>query len=341
MRRLWLGTARMRAMTPPLPAQTPLTLQAQTVPSSGLGLGLDAGGTHTRWAVADTTGRLWAQGTLAPVSGLQMGDEPGRAAITQALHQLAGDMQAQLVSAPASHVQHVVAGITGFDAAFVPVFCGLVASALQVQASAVHTMSDIELACHAAFAPGQGVVVYAGTGSVAALVDVHGVLHRAGGRGAVIDDGGGGYWIARQALRHVWRAEDEAPGAWRTSPLAQHLFERMGGSDWSHTRAWVYGASRGELGTLALQVAAAAASDPVAHQLLVSAGEELARLGRAMLARHGALPVALAGRVLDLHPAIEASLRSALPAGTPTHRLTLPAHHAAAVIAAKKSTAVT
>jgi glucosamine kinase len=197
-------------------------------------------------------------------------------------------------------------------------------------------MSDIELACHGAFAPGQGVVVYAGTGSVAALLDVHGVMHRAGGRGSVIDDAGGGYWIAREALRHVWRAEDEAPGAWRTSPLAQQLFERMGGSDWSHTRAWVYGASRGQLGTLALAVAAAAPTDPVAHGLLHGAGLELARLGRAMINRHGALPVALAGRVLDLHPVIETSLRAALPAGTPTHRMTLPAHHAAAVIAAKK-----
>jgi glucosamine kinase len=289
--------------------------------------------------VADSAGQLWADGTVAPVSGLQMGDAAGRHAIAQALQQLATDLHAQLpdlATSTAPPLQHVVAGITGFDASFVPVFCDLVANALHVNGSAVHTMSDIELACHAAFAPGQGVVVYAGTGSVAALVDVHGVMHRAGGRGAVIDDGGGGYWIARQALRHVWRTEDETPGAWRTSPLAQHLFERMGGSDWSHTRAWVYGASRGELGTLALQVAAAAPTDPVAMDLLDSAGVELARLGRAMLQRHGALPVALAGRVLDLHPVIETSLRAALPAGTPTHRLTLPAHHAAAVIAAKK-----
>ncbi len=264
-----------------------------------------------------------------------MGDAAGRQAVSQALQELASELHAQLPN-QASALKHAVAGITGFDPSFVPVFCDLVAGALHVQSSAVHTMSDIELACHAAFAPGQGVVVYAGTGSVAALVDVHGVMHRAGGRGAVIDDGGGGYWIARQALRHVWRAEDEAPGAWRTSPLAQQLFDRMGGSDWSHTRTWVYGASRGELGTLALAVAAAAPTDPVAMDLLRSAGLELARLGRAMLQRHGALPVALAGRVLDLHPVIEASLRAALPAGTPTHRLTLPAHHAAAVIAAKK-----
>jgi glucosamine kinase len=137
-------------------------------------------------------------------------------------------------------------------------------------------------------------------------------------------------------LRQIWRAEDAAPGAWQASPLAQTVFERIGGSEWAQTRQWVYGASRGELGQLSLAVAAAAAQDPAALAILQAAGAELARLALALHRRFGALPLALAGRVFDLHPAIEAALRSALPAGAALQRLNQPAHHAAARLAAQR-----
>ncbi len=119
------------------------------------------------------------------------------------------------------------------------------------------------------------------------------------------------------------------------------MFEHIGGADWAQTRHWVYsgpGASRGEMGRLALAVAAAADEDPDALSLLQAAGTELARLAAALRQRFGPRPLALAGRVFELHPAIEQSLRLALPAGTAARRLTLPAHHAAARLAATAAT---
>ena len=59
-------------------------------------------------------------------------------------------------------------------------------------------------------------------------------------------------------------------------------------------------------------------------------------MGRALLRRHGARPLALAGRVFDLHPAIETALRDSLPAGTVSRRLTMHAHHTAARLAATR-----
>ena len=295
-----------------------------------LGLGLDAGGTHTRWALADAAGLVLGEGRAAGLSGLQLAAAEGRAHIAAVL--------ADVARATGLHgaVGAVMAGITGLDPALLPQLTGLTAAAFGIAPAAVQAISDIELSCRAAFAPGAGGVVYAGTGSVAAFIDVAGTLHRAGGRGVVIDDAGGGHWIACQALRQIWRAEDEAPGAWQASPLAQAVFERIGGSEWAQTRQWVYGASRGELGQLALAVAAAAAQDPAALAILQAAGAELARLALALHRRFGALPLALAGRVFDLHPAIEAALRSALPAGTPLQRPNQPAHHAAARLAAQR-----
>jgi glucosamine kinase len=295
---------------------------------SGPGLGLDAGGTQTRWAVADAQGQVLAEGSVAPLNGLQLDTAEGRAhlqATFEALAQAAGPVQA------------VVGGITGFDTTQLPRLCAIAAAAFNVPPDAVLAVNDVELACRAAFAPGAGYLVYAGTGSVSAFIDAELQLHRAGGRGVVIDDAGGGHWIARQALQHIWRDEDAEPGAWRRSALAQRVFERVGGSDWLHTRQWAYSASRGELGTLALAVAAAAQDDPAALSILQNAGLELARLALALLHRFGPRPIALGGRVFELHPSIETALRAKLgspwpgtPPPLPVQRLTTLAHHAAA-----------
>ena len=322
-------------MSPDIPPHT----APSSHPARSCGLGLDAGGTQSRWAVVDATGAVLRQGQVEGITALQVQDAAGRDAVASVLAEIA---------AASGPVQAVVAGLTGFDAAQGPLLRDLLSQALGIEpsADAVQVMSDIELVCHAAFAPGEGCVVYAGTGSIAAFIDAQGVLHRAGGRGVVIDDAGGGHWIAREALRHIWRAEDAAPGAWQGSAMARRVFERLGGSGWAQTRQWVYGAgaSRGQLGTLALAVAAAADEDPAAMAILQAAGTELARLVLSLLQRIGArpvgLPIALAGRVFELHPVIEAQLRQALPTGTTIQRLLQPAEVEAARMASHALNAI-
>jgi glucosamine kinase len=235
-------------------------------PPDTLHLGLDAGGTATRWALFDGRGRWRAGGQAPALSGLMLADAAGRATLQAALHALQAALQ------PHGRPASVWAGATGVDAAQAPALAAALAEALQLPAPAAHAASDIELACRHAFAPGQGVVLIAGTGAIAAHLAADGTLQRAGGRGALIDDAGGGHWIACQALKQVWRAEDHEPGAWRRSPLAKALFEALGGSDWAQTRAFVYGASRGELGRLAQVVAAVADRDAQALALLQAAG---------------------------------------------------------------------
>ncbi len=194
--------------------------------------------------------------------------------------------------------------------------------------------NDIDIAYRACFLPGEGYLVYAGTGSIGAFIDADGSFHRAGGRGVVLDDGGGGFWIAREALRHIWRREDEAPGSWEDSPMARAVFEHVGGSDWADSRQFIYGQERGEVGKLALAVAASAGQDPAADAILLEAGRELGRLARALIERFGPRPVALSGRAADLHPAIAASMRASLPSGTIVTQSAMRAHHAAARLAA-------
>src|SRR5471032_395674 len=296
--------------------------------TDSLGLGVDAGGTQTRWALARADGDIVAEGAVAGLSALQMSSDAGRAALQATFTTLCQEVLA--IGQPA----RVLAGLTGFggDGA---VLTGLLAELLALDVANVSLGNDIEIAYRDSFEPAAGYLVYAGTGSIAAWIDHEGNFHRAGGRGVLLDDGGGGYWIAREALRQIWRREDESPGSWQASPMAEAVFAHLGGSDWSVSRNFMYGQDRGTIGRLALAVAAAADSDPLALDILQRAGQELARLALALIDRYGPRPVVLAGRAAQLHPAIFAAMRTTLPASLALQQKVARAHVAAARLAAR------
>jgi N-acetylglucosamine kinase-like BadF-type ATPase len=291
-----------------------------------LGLGIDAGGTQTRWALADSSGAIVAEGAVDGMSATRMGYDAGREAARAVFATLAGQVLA------AGRPVAVCAGLTGFDGA-----AGLpaqwLAALLNVAPATVTVRSDIEIAYLDGFVPGEGYLVYAGTGSIAAWIAPDGQFHRAGGRGVTLDDGGGGFWIAREAMRHIWRLEDEEPGAWQRSAMARAVFDHVGGSDWALSRQFMYGQERGAIGRLALAVAASADVDPVARGILEEAGRELARIALALVRRYGPRPIALAGRAATLHPLIALTMRAALPEALLLTQRATKAHHAAARIA--------
>ncbi|WP_426192384.1 BadF/BadG/BcrA/BcrD ATPase family protein [Massilia sp. DWR3-1-1] len=291
------------------------------------GLGIDAGGTRTRWALAGADGALVAEGEVAGLSALQMGSAAGRASVHASFAALA---QAVLQHGAPRRVRAGLTGLGGDGATLQDWLARL----LGLSPDAVLLCSDIEIACLDSFAPGQGYLVYAGTGSIGAYIDADHAFHRAGGRGVVLDDGGGGFWIAREALRQIWRHEDEAPGAWQHSAMARAVFAHIGGSDWDLSRQFIYGQERGAVGRLALAVAASAAHDGAALAILQGAGVELARLARALTARFGVRPVVLSGRASHLHPAIEQAMRAALPDTLQLTHTHGQAHQAAARLAA-------
>jgi N-acetylglucosamine kinase-like BadF-type ATPase len=301
-------------------------------PALGLGLGLDAGGSQTRWALADANGALVAQGHVAGMGGLQLQTEAGLANLRATLQALAHALGAVAPGQPLA----LYGGFTGLgseqDKAAMR---ALLQAALPISASHIRLTHDMDIAYRAAFAPGAGYLVYGGTGSVAAFIDGNGQTHLAGGRGYLLGDDGGGYWIAHEALAWVWRQEDRSPGRWKQSPMARRLFEAVGGNEWSSTRAIVYSGDRGAIGRLALQVAASAQDDPVAHALLLRAGAALGELAQHMLHRFGPRPITAGGRALLLSPLLEQGLRKSLPSGT---ALTVTPELAAHVTAARLAT---
>lgn len=297
------------------------------VVSRVLGLGIDAGGTQTRWALAAAPREIVAEGAVRGMSALQVGEGNN-----------VRDAMAELAAAALPHGRpaRIHGGVTGFGES-TEALRRLIAAPFGLDAALVSLVTDVEITYLDLFAPGEGYAVYAGTGSVAAFVDESGTLHRAGGRGVMLDDGGGGFWIAREALRHVWRREDERPGSWRDSPMATALLEAIGGTGWTSSREFIYGRDRGAVGSLAQVVARAAGEDPVAREILAAAGTELARLGVAMTGRFGPRPIALTGRAATLHPLIAEAMRAALPSGIPFALRSSHAQHAAARIALAKA----
>lgn len=319
-----------------------------------LGLGLDVGGTSTRWALAWPEGRLHAQGELPGFTAALLGQSHGQQAAAEVMAALAERVRVACSRAPQPRVGAVCAGVTGTDRAGSLLLRQMLSGALAVAAPQVEVTSDIEMACHVAFAPGAGFLVYAGTGSIAGHVDAGGQFHRAGGRGGLIDDGGSAHWIARQALRRIWRAEDAEPGAWRHSAMARQVLAIIGAEvgegvdldndlgDWALSRHWLARATRGEIGLLARAVAAAdAAQDADAAQILDAAGQELARLALALARRFGPKPVALAGRAYLLSPRIGAALSAALPDTLPVTQAPLPQESTAAGAARRAAQAAT
>lgn len=272
-----------------------------------LGLGIDAGGTATRWRLADADGQCVAQGSTDPLSGhlfSPAAEERARLLIAGIAREIG-----------ARKPNGIVAGITGLtrDTPSEILVRDMLAGAFDLPAASVFVAEDMWIAYLSYFGLGEGILVYSGTGSIGCYVTTDKDIIRVGGRGNLIDDAGSGFWIAREALKSVLRREEENPGeAWDT-PLGRALANRLGGTDWSVVRAYVYGGDRGKIGSLARAVAEAALrSDPVALTILRDAGQELARLANSLIKRAGPHPIALVGGGTRLHPVIAESFRTNL-----------------------------
>ncbi len=274
-----------------------------------VGLGVDAGASSSRWLLLSSRGRVLGEGRAGFLTGHIFGAEARDEQLGRFLDLLNA---AKAVRAPDA----LVAGVTGLhpgtEAA--ALFARAVAEVLGLGLKRTVLHNDMHVAFASAFSPGEGVLVYAGTGSVAYHESETGETVRAGGHGYLIDDAGAGYWIGHEGLRALFRLVDAAGKAPET-PLAEALYARLGSRDWPEIMPVVYGGGRSFVASLAPAVGAAErAGDALAKDILERAGAELARLARDVLGRLGApLPVAFAGGVTHL-PVVTGALGAHLGA---------------------------
>ena len=265
-------------------------------------IGADVGGTKTAVAVA-IDGK-----EVARSDGAGGAVPPGRALVSASV--IAEVVRRALASAGKLRGTVMVIGASGAGRAEER---EELRSALRTEelAESVRVTGDIEIALAAAFGTGPGIVVTAGTGSVAVARDPFGRIHRTGGYGWQMGDEGSGYAVGRSALGAVGRAAD---GRSPKTALSRLLLEATRSETMDQLIRWAAKGSPAEVASLAPSVMEAAkAGDTVAQGILDYAARELAQLVILQLEHFGAderslVPVATNGGLLQ----VDSSLRRML-----------------------------
>src|SRR3989475_5314930 len=290
-------------------------------------LGADAGGSHSTVAIGREDGTVLGRAE-GPGAAMRPG---GAAASAVVLVDTARRAATQAgVSLP---VDRAVVGAAGAGRAQEQreVAAALVAAGI---ARAARVLADAEVALATAFQSAPGVIINAGTGSIAYARDDAGRLHRCGGYGWQLGDEGGGYWLGRRALDAAARARD---GRGEGSTLLARLLSGLGLEGFDDLVRWTATATPPQVAGLAPHVLnAAREGEAVALRILRDAAGELAALVRALerfFPGAGGIPVALAGGLLVATSPLPAVLRHTLAADMPRARLqTGPVHTAVAAL---------
>jgi N-acetylglucosamine kinase-like BadF-type ATPase len=277
-------------------------------------IGIDGGGTRTRALVADDAGReiVMVEG---PASAVKPGEAEASAEVMAAL------VRDALAAADMTHVSPKVlcVGVAGVgrDAERQALWQAL-ASREVAEEIVVHT--DAAMAMDDAFGDGSGILLIAGTGSVAFGRGPTGTFARCGGWGPVIGDEGSGAWIGRRALSVLAAASD---GREPETALTGAVLTAAEVNEVPELVAWASTADRAALASLAPVVLSVAESgDLRANALVTLAAEELMLHVRALARQlfvdeRASFAVALAGGLMTrgsvLRKRVEHRLKSGVP----------------------------
>jgi N-acetylglucosamine kinase-like BadF-type ATPase len=185
-------------------------------------------------------------------------------------------------------------------------------------ARAMEVVADGEIGLAAAFGTEPGILVSAGTGSIAYARDRQGRLRRAGGYGWQLGDAGSGYWIGRRALATAAKARD---GLGDGSALLARLLAALRLHEFDDLVRWAAAASPAQVAALAPPLLNAARDAvPAAQHIVADAAAELVELVRVvegMFPPDEGIQVATAGGLLiqgsPLYDAFRERVASTLP----------------------------
>jgi len=262
---------------------------------------IDCGASSTKWSWRTNDGSM-KSGKAAHITG-HIFEEAEWERVTSILREMKTEI---------GFLDEVVIGVTGLDGSD-----GISKSLKEILKSIFQTenvtlMNDMELAFSAFFAPGEGVLVYAGTGSVAASIDKNGSFQRSGGWGYLIADEGGGFWIGQQALRYVTNHLNSGELDW-SDPLITLTMAKANAKDWDGLRKFVYSGSRQAVASIAPEVAVAKLrGSKTAEQILREAGSHLAALALTLQKRLGTSKFIAMGGVFKIDAVVFESLAKEL-----------------------------
>jgi N-acetylglucosamine kinase-like BadF-type ATPase len=255
-------------------------------------LGIDAGGSKTVCLLADADGHVLAESRGAGAN-LQ---SAGELEVEKVLHGLMIDAVGERDIRPDA----ICLGIAGVDrpddAAAVRALMRRIGST-----SRILVVNDALIALVAGAGHDPGVVIVAGTGSIAYGRDASGRAARAGGWGYLLGDEGGGFWIGRAALAAVVRQFDGRGPATLLTDMVLTDMHLHSPTELIHA-VYDHGIPRRSIAAIASVVQRAVdAGDAVASEILDRAATELTSAAASVITRLNMrgdeFPVVLSGGI--------------------------------------------
>lgn len=267
-------------------------------------IGIDAGGTKTAGLLADESGAIVREarggGANLRVHG-ELGVEKSLFQVIDALN-------------PPQPVDALCIGIAGAARESDQQVVRDLLRRLGIR-RAVRIVNDAVVALVAGSADGCGIVLVAGTGSIAYGVDPTGKTARSGGWGPLLGDEGSAFWLGHAAVRAGIRSAD---GRGPATILFERIRAQLGFRETADLVEWFYDQelSRTRVAQLARVVEEAAADgDEAAQDLLDHAARHLARAARAVerqLEFPGPYPLVLSGGAFRACPSLIRRLEARL-----------------------------
>ena len=281
-------------------------------------LGIDAGGTKTVCQLADENGEVLAEARRGGANLQASGELEVEKVLHQVMEEAIGDHDVR----PAA----VCLGIAGVDRPDDARAVREIMRRIGYKAR-ILVVNDALVALEAGAPAQPGVVVIAGTGSIAYGRNDRNEAARAGGWGYMLGDEGSGYWIGRAAVRAVLREADRRGPATLLTGLLLNYYGVSRAQDLIHH---VYqGTLRpAAIASLAQCVQGAFSDgDPVALGILRGAADQLESAALSVARRleivGSEFPFILAGGIFRAVPWLEEELARRLPLASPRSRTML------------------
>lgn len=243
-------------------------------------MGIDGGGSGVRVVIITRDLAICGQSDGPTANPSAVGAENAALTIQQV-------MRSALAAAhiTADHIAAVGIGVAGAAASHSAGWLRSVVEAVTPQARIIPS-ADYEIALVGALGQREGVLVLAGTGSLAYGANAAGDTALVGGWGYLLDDAGSGYWIGRRGLEAVARAADgRGPETGLTSVLLTAL-DLQTPQDlivWLYRSAAARSREIAQLAPLVIELATNA--DPVAQGIISDAAGELALAAQTVIRR--------------------------------------------------------
>jgi N-acetylglucosamine kinase-like BadF-type ATPase len=262
-------------------------------------LGIDGGGTKTTAWLADSEGKVRARAESGPSNPVKVGLPAAQREILKAFRTTireAGFSSSAARNSDPPLLRSACAGIAGVDRRAVhrPLLAWM---RRHIPARRHRLSSDAAITLAAAVGNAPGIIVIAGTGSIAYARTDGGKLLRAGGWGLPFDDHGSGYELGRQTVAAALEAFDgRGPGTLLVHKICRHLRLR------DITEIVSQRLEPQQIAALfPLVMETASEGDLVARHLCDNAGRDLASMAVALLKRANwtdrAVPVVTTGGV--------------------------------------------